>query len=418
MFSVVLSTIRAAELEPCSSSNLCNSARPQRFVESISKDDVFTMDYEIIINVSDYDGESDTERIQKALDDVPPEGATVFLPKGVWEACNLTAKSGTRFTGTNETILRRPFNTTVHFIKFENESRFSIVNMIFEGQNVSEATGILILNSSQFQIINNTFADISVNAVRITGFCENFRIEDNKLTRCDIAPIILFGSPGERLITNFTIAHNLLINGTDNGKIGIAFAADGTIANNTVKDCEYGIATRGVSQIVIISNHIENCLSYAIYLGTQPADPGSTNIEITQNYIADCSVGISRWYGSQPIHNVTLTENTLVYNEEWDIYADFPATFINNTITSAVKLRIINANVEFKGNTNATGHPIMPGDMNDDLRIDMKDIGPTAILFGCTPSSEKWNPLADIIADNIIDMKDIAFRATRFWSEW
>lgn len=368
----------------------------------------------IVINVSDYSGATDSERIQKALDDVPEEGAIVFIPEGTWEACNLTAKSKTILMGTNRTIMKRPANTTCPFITFKNQTSFIVLNLIFDGQNIPEATGILISSCTQFEILNNTFANISRNAIHVCGVCENFEIENNTFIKCDSASIILFGSPGERYIKNFVITNNFLTNGTNNGKIGVAFAANGTIANNTVINCEYGIATRCVSYITITNNHIENCVSYAIYLGTQPADPGSDNIEIMYNYVANCNVGISRYYGSYPIHNVTLKNNSILYNEQWDIYANFPATFVNNTITSAGKLKILNTNVEFVGNIDAEGQPILPRDINNDFRIDMRDIGIVARLFGSSSSSDNWNPSADIIGDGVIDMKDIAFVATKF----
>ena len=378
----------------------------------------FMEHYQTIINVSDYDGESDTERIQKALDDVPPEGAIVFIPQGTWEACNLTARSKTILIGTNKTIIKRPVNTTLPFVSFTNQTDFAVASIIFDGQNILQATGISITSSTQFEIINNTFVDISRNAIHINGVCENFKIEKNRFTRCNIATILLFGSPGERYITNFTITDNYLTDGTDNGKIGVAFSANGTIKNNTVLNCEYGIATRCVSHIILQDNRIEDCISYAIYLGTQPGDPGSDNIRIIQSYIANCSIGISRYYGSHPICNITVQNNTLLYNEQWDIYTDFPATFINNTITSAEKLKILDTNTHFIGNRDIEDQPIMPGDIDDNLLIDMRDIGIVARLFGSDSSSHNWNPSADIIGDDVIDMKDIAFITSKYGSQY
>jgi len=372
----------------------------------------------VIINVSNYSGATDGERIQNALDDVPEEGAIVFIPGGIWKACNLTGQSKTILMGTNETIVRRPVNTTSPFITFEKRICFAVANIIFDGQNISEGTGILIMSCTQFEIVNNTFRDISRNAIRIIGTCEDFKIEKNEFIRCNIAPVILFGSPSERYIQNFTIVNNFLTKGTDNGKIGVAFAANGTIVNNTITNCEYGIATRCVSHIVIINNHIENCISYAIYLGTQPGDPGSDNIEIIYNYAANCNIGISRYYGSQPIHNVTLKNNNILNNEQWDIYANFPAIFIKNTITSAEKLKILNTDVEFIGNIDVEGQPILLGDINNDLKIDIRDVAVVARLFGSSFSSDNWDPSGDIIGDGVIDMKDIAIVAKNFGKLW
>lgn len=379
-----------------------------------------SMEYPRIINVSDYEGDSDTERIQKALDDVPSEGATVFIPKGIWTASNLTARSRTIILGVNGTIIERPENTTEPFIKFENQVNFAVYNITIDGKDTPEATGMLVTNSTLFEIADSTFINISKNAIRVSGLCEHFTIRDNMFIECNVVSILLYGSPGERYIQNFEILNNFLMNGTNNGKIGVAYAANGTIENNTIMNCEFGIATRCISHIIITNNHIENCISYAIYLATLIGtlrDPGSDNIEIIGNYAANCNIGISRFYGTAPISNVTVENNEIIYNEQWDILADFPANFINNTITSSEKLKILETSVKFIGNVGIHGQPVIPGDINTDSRIDMKDIGCVARLFGSSPSSDGWNQLADIIGDEIIDMKDISFVAKKFGFE-
>ena len=365
--------------------------------------------YNVVINASQYTGETDTERLQKALDAVPPEGAVVLISKGVWLAYNLTAKSKTIIMGMDGAVIMRPNNTEVPFIIFENRSNFAVINLMFDGQGVPEATGILMVGSKQFQVINNTFINVKRNAIRITGNCENFTVRNNRFIGCDKATICVFGSPGSRDIKSFIIEDNLLINGSDNGKIGLAFAENGTIINNVIVDGEYGIGTRCVSNILIIRNRIENCSSYGIYLGTQPGDPGSYSIEIESNVVTNCKVGVSRFYGSNPIYNVSLRDNCFEFNQLWDVYADFPATFINNTITSAEKLKIVNCAVKFFDNKDINDQPILPADLNDDWKVDMWDVGIAARIYGASKETENWDSKVDVIEDGVIDMKDIAF---------
>jgi len=373
-----------------------------------------TRTYDVTINSSQYTGETDTERLQKALDDVPPEGAVVVVSKGVWLACNLTAKSRTTLLGKDGTIIRRPNNTEAPFITFECKSIFSVTNITFDGQSVPEATGILISGSEQFHIVNNTFVNVKRNAIRITEDCENFTIEDNIFLNCDKATICLFGSPGSRNIRMFTIKNNILINGSNNGKIGLAFTENGTLINNVIINGEYGIGTRCVSNILVKRNHVENCSNYGIYLGTQPGDVGSNDIQIEANNITNCKVGISRYYGSWPITNVTIKYNHFLFNQQWDIYANFPATFTNNTITSAEKLKIVDSAVKFVGNKDQKGQPVLPADVNDDGKTDMWDIGIVARLFGISEEKENWDSRADVVEDGVIDMKDVALITTHY----
>jgi hypothetical protein len=368
----------------------------------------------IIINVSDYQGETDGERIQKALNDVPAEGAIVFIPEGVWEACNLTAKSNTIVTGTSGTVLRRPANTTSSFIIFDNQANFAVANLTFDGLSISEATGILVINGACFQISNNTFKDVEKHAVYVCGKSVDFTIENNLLINSNVAPILVFGLTGTREMNHFLIASNTLINGTNNGKIGVAFAAYGEIVNNTIIGCTYGIGTRCVSSLVIRNNWIENCSDYGIYLGTQPGDPGSSDIDIANNYIVGSNIGIARYYASGPVLNVSLKNNKIIYSKQVDICMDFQGAFIDNTMTSKEKIKVLIVPEKFVGNVDLNDKFIILADVNNDGKVDMRDIGLIGRLYGSSQGSEMWDPHADIIQDGKIDMRDMGYAAKCF----
>jgi len=345
---------------------------------------------------------------------VPPDGAIVYIPEGIWEAFNLTAKSKTIIMGSGKTIIKRPANTTLPFLTFINASNFAVINITFDGQKFQEATGIYIANSTNFLIYNNTFKDISKNALRISGRSKNFIIKNNKFINANNAPLIIFGSPGTREIANFTITVNIIVNSPENGKIAIAFAMDGKISENIIKSSQYGIGTRGVSNILIENNVIDNCTSYGIYLGTQPADQGSWNITITNNKITNSRIGISRYYGSEPIKDVKIINNYITNNTEYDIQADFQAAFINNTLSSKQKIKILIPPTDFTNNKDLQGKLIMPADVNGDGKVDAKDVGIIAVLFGADLDSPRWNQSCDIIQDGIIDSRDLAFACRYF----
>jgi len=56
--------------------------------------------------------------------------------------------------------------------------------------------------------------------------------------------------------------------------------------------------------------------------------------------------------------------------------------------------------IEIKG-------PYIPGDLNHDGEVDIRDIALAARAFGSCPSHPRWNPLADVVPDNEIDIRDI-----------
>lgn len=373
-----------------------------------------TLENATIINVTQFLGETDTEKIQNALNAVPPEGAIVFIPEGTWEAYNLTAKSNTWIIGTNRTIIKRPIDATLPMIKFVNCTNFSISYTIFDGQKV-EAGCIYIENCTNFSIFNNTFIDFEKTAIKVVGYSENFTIKNNLFKYCNDATILLFGSPSIRIIRNFIIEKNTLLNGEKNGKIGIAFSANGTIAKNNVINCQYGIATRNVSNITILENAIINSTSYAIYLGTQICDPGTDNILISRNQIMNCQIGIGRYYGQYPLKNVRVESNTIIQSKEWDIYDDFPAFFVNNTITSIHKLKITTSASKFIRNKDINQTPIQPGDIDRNGVIEISDISQIAKSYGKDSENDpEWNPSLDIIEDGKIDISDVSFVAAHF----
>jgi hypothetical protein len=367
-----------------------------------------------LINVSDYTGETDYERIQKALNDVSPDGAIVFIPEGAWEACNLSAISNTIILGTNGTVLRRPQNTTAPFITFKNQANFAVSSITFDGQNVTDASGIQIVNGTDFRIADNVFQDVAQHALHVTGQCQNFFVENNLFLHATGAPLLLFGSPSLRIINGFLVANNTLMMSENNGKIGVAFAANGTVADNYLYNCTYGIATRCVSDLVIRNNRIENCTSYGVYLGTQPGDVGSDNISIIENYISGSDVGIARYYGSGSMINITVRNNTIVNSIQSDIYADFQGFFVNNTVTSKDKVKLLTIPYQFTGNVDLNMTLMIPADVQGDGKVNMRDVGIVARLFQSSLGSDNWNPAADVIQNNVIDMKDISFVAKCF----
>ena len=366
-----------------------------------------------VINASNYDGENDTERLQAALDDVPSEGAIVYIPSGVWIAAGLRVKSNTIILGENGTIIVKPENFTIPFIIFENISNFALLNITFEGENIPDGLGVLILNCQNFLIQNNVFLNIQKNALKvtvtITTFSQNFVIANNSFINCQNAPLLIFGNPSRRAILNFEIKNNIIINGTKNGKIGMAFCASGEIENNKVINCQHGIATRCVSNITITRNHIENIADYGIYLGTQIGDQGTDRVKIEKNEIYCGRIGIARYYGDYPISDIDVIDNIFLNNSQYDILADFPANFMNNTITDATKLKIIEPSSNFIGTRSISGYPILPGDLNLDYKIDIIDITLVVKFFGSMEGSPNWYEKADIISDGKIDIVDISY---------
>ena len=301
-------------------------------------------------------------------------------------------------------------HTQSSLIRFENESDFAVTNLTFDN------VGIYILNCRRFVIANNTFINVK-NAIRIEislgQISENFVIANNTFIGSgENEPLlILFGSPGNRGIRDFIITNNILMN---SGKIGAAFAENGVISCNTILNSSHGIATRGVSNITIERNFVENCGGYGIYLGTQIGDFGTNNVTIKENHVIANNIGIARWYGSEPVKNVKVENNRFVNSTTYDVKADFSGKFINNVITSKSKVKLVDPGAMFIGTKGILGEPIQPSDVDEDGKVDIRDIAIVAKAYGSYEGTAGWNPQADIIADGHVDIRDISFAAKHF----
>jgi parallel beta-helix repeat protein len=64
--------------------------------------------------------------------------------------------------------------------------------------------------------------------------------------------------------------------------------------------------------------------------------------------------------------------------------------------------------------TDGTVYVGIPGDVNADRKVDMKDIGIICLAYGSYPGHPKWNPNADINGDGKVDMRDIGITCLNY----
>jgi len=66
------------------------------------------------------------------------------------------------------------------------------------------------------------------------------------------------------------------------------------------------------------------------------------------------------------------------------------------------------------GTAKVEAAPAVPGDMNGDGKINIRDLVIVGAAFASTPGHPRWNPVADINKDNIVNMKDLVQVAIHF----
>jgi hypothetical protein len=57
-------------------------------------------------------------------------------------------------------------------------------------------------------------------------------------------------------------------------------------------------------------------------------------------------------------------------------------------------------------------------DINDDGKVDIKDVSFVARRFGIAPDHPLWDPVADLNGDSIIDIKDVSTVARHFGDQY
>jgi rhodanese-related sulfurtransferase len=129
---------------------------------------------------------------------------------------------------------------------------------------------------------------------------------------------------------------------------------------------------------------------------------------------------------SEPLGDVQLSlfgkYRTLVWSGSVDDFggADFNLTFTDSNYTDTLTLEVTKDNftssrdIAFLTDTPVTFVRGMTGDINNDDRVDMKDVSYVARRFMCLPSDPLWDSIADLNSDGKVDMKDISIIAKHF----
>ncbi|MCJ7770287.1 hypothetical protein MUP37_01785, partial [Candidatus Bathyarchaeota archaeon] len=129
-----------------------------------------------------------------------------------------------------------------------------------------------------------------------------------------------------------------------------------------------------------------------------------------------------------PVSNAELTvldqNSTVVWSGFTDQsgMAECTLTFMDANYTDPLRLEATKGNLSAIADVSCLSDtPVtlvmqvnIMGDVNGDLKVDMKDVSYVARRFMCLPGDPLWDPTADINADSKIDMKDISTVARHF----
>ncbi|RLI41691.1 hypothetical protein DRO69_11280 [Candidatus Bathyarchaeota archaeon] len=116
-------------------------------------------------------------------------------------------------------------------------------------------------------------------------------------------------------------------------------------------------------------------------------------------YYNDNLIGVLHVENLTPDEEITLTFN-------WNTTSTTPCN--NYTIISEATPVPYEYNLADNFYIDGTVKIRIIGDLNDDGKIDIKDLAMGSVAFGSYPGHPRWNPAADINRDKKVDIKDIA----------
>jgi parallel beta-helix repeat protein len=234
---------------------------------------------------------STTQGIQEALDDLPPDGGTVFIPRGIYEV------STTINVPNYATIIGQGRSTVVKAAGGTNIDVFTLIADIHD-----VIIRDLVVNG---QADNNPTTGVGINCLDGNINC---LFENLEMTNCRES-CILIDSPTTKgsMIMNNCYVHDTQSSCMESG----SGCNDTRITNNLFTTCgEHAIRIRATSNRVVIANNvIRDCL------------PGLTGINakscfhstITGNTIETCGSGITL---------KSLTQCIVTGNAVYEVTAD------------------------------------------------------------------------------------------------
>lgn len=267
---------------------------------------------------------------------------------------------------------------------------------------IGENTNTTIVDSG------GSFRGFIINArgVKITGFTvqnarwaihlnfsDSAHICGNRIRRSD-SGIYLENASGNTIFGNLIEEINMYGEG-----IFLRGAEGNMIQRNLIIDAYYGISLIYSTKNIVKENTITNC-SYVISLGVS-----NDNCFYHNNFL-----GNSIYF--QTIPNVNSWDNAYPSGGNyWSMYNGtdvFKGIYQNETGNDGIgdtQYTIDELNVDryplIKPYT-----PLL-GDLNEDRKVDGKDLMIVAEAFGSSPGLLRWNPNADINGDGKVEGKDV-----------
>ncbi len=267
-------------------------------------------------------------------------------------------------------------------------------------------------NFDSLDLVSTTNSTIIQNNVTDNGFAlvllqsSNNSISDNKITKSYDA--ITLDSSNHNQISRNTIVNNA------GAAVHLLDSSNNTISNNNITGNVQGVGLEwGSHYNRIIENNVARSRFRALSIQVEC----SGNEVLHNNFMIDSSYDI---YINSPEFNVQIWDDGYPSGGNyWSIYDGLD--FYTGTYQNLSGSDGIGDTALILGGKNADRYPLMnpwgpsiPGDVNKDGKVDVRDLSLVGKAFGSYASQSSWNPIGDINQDGKIDIKDLVLIAKNF----
>jgi len=300
---------------------------------------------------------------------------------------------------------------------------FNSVGNIISGSNISSNSdiGIYLHFASGNTISENNIAKNQADGILLLESSNNI-VAGNNITNNIDNGVSISGSSGN------AISRNKIVGNFD----GVLFSNS---LNNAASECDISDnGNSGVYVYISFNNTItKNNMTSNGYWGTILLE--SLNNTISKNNITKNPRGIELYFSFYNIiyHNnfIDNTDQVHSINSTNTWYKAYPIG--GNYWSDYVGADLLRGPYQNETGSDGIGdteytisadnidrYPLIKayfplfGDLNDDRKVDGKDVGTVSKFFASYPGHPRWNPIADVNQDKRVDAKDIGLIAKNF----
>lgn len=248
------------------------------------------------------DGTDQSVVIQAIIDNFP-DGATIFVPEGVFVASlKVHSNISIKGAGRNNSVLKAPSGSNMPVIDNKNHADGANVNIeirdiTIDGNKDTMTEDVEQSSAIRFRGVDGlVISDCNIiNGYRYNifmGYCRNVTIKGNYVDGNGTSASVVAAGDGVRFAGRITIDNNTITNS----------AMDAIIAN--------------VSNVNITNNRIENTGLASLAAGIYMTNT-SRNNKIIGNYVTNASIGIDL----NGAKDIEVIGNTCTFNKKGGIWA-------------------------------------------------------------------------------------------------